>query len=95
MIHILARITVKPDAASAARTVLMQLVEQSRQEPGCVSYELYQQHAAPHVFQTVERWLDQESADGHMKTPHVAAAIAAGAAMFAAPPGILPYNKLT
>ena len=95
MIHVLARITFKSDAAVSARTILMRLVEQSRPEPGCVSYELYQQRAAPHVFQTVEQWRDQDSADAHMKTPHLVAAIAAATPIFAAPPEILSYDKLT
>ena len=40
MVHILARIAVKPDAAEAAdaaRAVLTTLVTQSRLEPGCIS----------------------------------------------------------
>ena len=37
MVHILARIAVKPEAADAARAVLTTLVTQSRLEPGCIS----------------------------------------------------------
>ncbi|UUZ76511.1 antibiotic biosynthesis monooxygenase [Polaromonas sp. P1(28)-13] len=47
---VLARITVKPEAADTARQLRTTLVTQSRQEAGCVSYELYQQAATPHVF---------------------------------------------
>ena len=94
MHYVLARITVKPEAAASAGEILMKLVTQSRQEAGCVSYELYQQAASPHVFQTVEEWRDKASADAHMTTPHVGAAIAAAAPLFAAPPEILAYTKL-
>lgn len=94
MHHVLARITVKPEAAAQAAAILTELVAQSRQEPGCVSYELYQQTATPHVFQTVERWQDAAAADAHMGTPHVGAAIAAANALFAAPPEILAYQQL-
>ena len=59
-----------------------------------MSYELYQQSATPHVFQTVEQWQDAAAADAHMATPHVGAAIAAATALFAAPPEILAYDKL-
>ncbi|WP_291009238.1 antibiotic biosynthesis monooxygenase [Hydrogenophaga sp.] len=55
MHHVLARITVKPDAAAQAASILTELVAQSRQEPGYVSYKLYQQLVTPHVFQTVEQ----------------------------------------
>ncbi|WP_309678450.1 putative quinol monooxygenase [Polaromonas sp.] len=94
MHYVLARITVKPEAADAARQLLTTLVAESRQEAGCVSYELYQQAAAPHVFQTVEQWQDEAAANAHMATPHLGAAVAAAGPLFAAPPEILAYSKL-
>ena len=95
MHYVLARITVKPEAADSARKLLSTLMAQSLQEAGCVSYELYQQAATPHVFQTVEQWQDAAAAKAHMSTPHVGAAIAAADPMFAAPPEILAYTKVT
>jgi len=94
MHHVMARITVKPEAAKAVERILVELVTKSREEAGCVSYELYQQAGAPHVFQTVEAWQEKANADAHMGTPHVGAAIAAAGAMFAVPPEILAYAKL-
>lgn len=94
MHYVLARITVQPEAADAARQLLITLAGQSRQEAGCVSYELYQQAATPHVFQTVEQWQDEAAAKAHMTTAHVGAAIAAAGPLFAAPPEILAYTKL-
>lgn len=83
-----------PKQPNTARQLLAALVEQSRQEAGCVRYELYQQAATPHVFQTVEQWKDEAAAKAHMGTPHVGAAIAAARPLFAAPPEILAYTKL-
>lgn len=94
MHHVMARITVKPEAADTAKRILLELVKKSREEAGCVAYELYQQADAPHVFQTVEQWREKASADAHMTTPHVGAAIAAAGALFAMPPEILAYGKL-
>ena len=94
MHYVLARITVKPEAADTARGILVELVTHSRKEAGCVRYELFQQADHPHVFQTVEQWTDQAAADAHMTTPHVGAAIAAAGALFAAPPEILAYTQL-
>lgn len=94
MHYILARITVKPEAADAAKGILIELVTKSRQDSGCVSYELYQQTETPHVFQTVEQWQSKADADAHMATPHIGAAIAAAGPLFAAAPEILAYGKL-
>ena len=94
MIHVMARITVKPEFAAPAREIMATLVAATRKEAGCLAYELFQRPDAPHVFQTVEQWTDKASADAHMATPHVGAAIAAAGPMFAAPPEILAFDKL-
>lgn len=94
MIHILARITVKPESATVARDLLITLLNESRKEAGCLEYQLLQRPDARHVFQTVERWADQASIDAHMSGPNVAAAIAAAGPHFAAPPEILAFDKL-
>lgn len=94
MHHVLARIIVKPESAGDARKLLQELAAQSRKEPGCVSYALYQQAEAPHVFQTVEEWKNKSDADTHMTTPHLTSAVAAATPMFAAPPEIVAWTKL-
>jgi quinol monooxygenase YgiN len=94
MIHVLARITVRPEFADAARGIMTALVAQTRLEPGCLGYELFHRSDAPHEFRTVERWVDQASVDGHMKSAHVSAAIAAAGPMFATPPEILSFVQL-
>ena len=95
MQHVLARITVRPEYAAQARALLEELVSHSRREAGCVSYELYRRADAGHVFQTVEAWKDAAAVDAHMKSTHVAAAIATATPMFAAPPEIVSFEKLT
>ncbi len=94
MIHVMARIVVKPESAEPAREILRELVAASRREPGCVSYELFQRPDARHVFQTFEAWRDQAAVDGHMKAPHVGAAIAAAGPLFSAAPEIVSFEKL-
>jgi len=94
MHHVLARITVQPEAADAARAILIELVRHTRSEAGCLRYELYQQAEHPQVFQTVELWQDRAAAEAHMRTPHVGAAIAAVGPLLAGPPEILACAKL-
>lgn len=94
MHHVLARITVQPQAAAKARTILAELASHTRGEPGCLRYELYQQAEHRQVFQTVEMWQDRAAAEAHMRTPHVGAAIAAIGPLLAGPPEILACEKL-
>lgn len=95
MHHILARISVKPEAADRMRGILGELMAASLRDAGCAGYEVYQQVDAPHVFQTVEAWNSAADADAHMKTPHVGAAIAAATPLFTAPPEIVAWTKLS
>jgi quinol monooxygenase YgiN len=95
MIHVMASIVVKPEHAATAKTMLVELAASSRGEPGCLGYELFQRPDAPHVFQTVEQWRSQGDVDGHMKTPHVAAAIGAAMPMLASPLEVHGFAKIS
>lgn len=95
MVYVLARIMVKEEAADAADRILTKLAVQSRQETGCLSYDVYRQAQAPHKFQTIEQWRDQAAADAHLKTAHVGAAFEAATPLLAGSPEILAYDKLT
>lgn len=94
MHYVLARITVKTEAAEAAGKVLAELAAQSRKEAGCVQYEVYCQEHAPHILQTVEHWRTKADADTHMTTPHVGAAFAAAGPLLAGAPEIVAYTRL-
>lgn len=94
MVHIMARITARPESAAAMSKLLAELVAASRKEDGCLHYELFQRADAAHVFQTVERWRDQAAVDAHMQSAHVAAAIAQGTPHFGAAPEIQAFNQV-
>lgn len=94
MIHVMASIIVKPEHATAAKAMLVELAATSRAEAGCIAYSLFQQPDAPNVFQTVEQWNAQGDVDAHMKTPHVAAAIGAAMPMLASPLEVHGFEKI-
>lgn len=94
MTHVLARIVLRPDAAEAGRRLFDDLAAATRGEPGCVSYRVFSQTDAPHVFQTVEEWADPAAADAHMRTPHVAAAFAAATPLLAEAPRIDRFDPV-
>ena len=94
MHYVFARINVKPEVVDLAKNILLDLVIKSRQETGCMAYELYQQAEAPHVFQTVEQWKHEADAEAHMQTVHVGAAIAAAGPLLAQAPEIVAYSRL-
>lgn len=76
-LHVVATIPVKAEHVEAMRAALADLAEATRQESGCLAYDLYESAAEPGVFVTVERWTDQAALDAHLRSPHLAAALAA------------------
>jgi quinol monooxygenase YgiN len=55
-----------------------------------VSYALYNSAADPTVFITVEKWASQADLDGHMASPHIAAALTTASEHLAVAPAIHP-----
>ncbi len=76
-LHVVATIPAKPEAVDALRVALRALVAASREEEGCLAYDLYESAAAPGTFVTMERWTGREALDVHMQSPHISDALAA------------------
>ena len=89
-LHVVATIPAKPDAIDAIRSALQAMMRATRDEEGCLAYDLFESAAAPGTFVTVERWTDQAALDAHLQTPHVADAFAAADGALAAEVAIHP-----
>jgi len=76
-LHAVATIPAKAGSEDAVRTALTTLAEATRQQEGCLSYDLYESASTPDTFVTVEPWTDQAALEAHLGTPHVATAFAA------------------
>ena len=76
-LHAVATIPVQAGSEDAVRAALITLTDATRQEEGCLAYELFESASTPGTFVTVERWTDQAALEAHLGTPHVAAAFAA------------------
>ena len=72
---IIGTVTAKPGSETIVHDGLRSLVSPSRNEEGCLGYELYQSTANPAIFVLVEQWRSQPDHDAHMQTPHMAEAL--------------------
>ena len=84
-IHIIARFTAKPESVAALRTLLVGMLAPTRQEAGCIRYELLNNRNDPTDFTFVEEWADQAAIDAHMQTPHLKAVLVDSAPLVACP----------
>jgi len=55
-VRVVARVVARPGKEDELRTLLRGLIEPTRREPGCVTYELLQNTADPTDFTFVEEW---------------------------------------
>ena len=75
-IRVVARIPAKPDKVAELKSVLLALPGPTRKEAGCIAYQLLQNAKDPTDFTFVEEWESPEALDEHLKTEHIARALA-------------------
>jgi len=82
------------EKAMELKKVCLGLIEPTRKESGCISYELYEDKTNPGRFTFIEEWESQEHLDVHLKTPHLVAAGEAFSKIVTKDLVILMLNKL-
>jgi quinol monooxygenase YgiN len=70
-LNVVATIPAKPGFEKEVAAALSKLAAATVDEPGCVSYVLYESQAAPGTFVTIETWKSQEDLDAHMTAPAI------------------------
>lgn len=91
-LRVIARAKAKPEHAAQVQDILTALVDATRQESGCLSYELLQNHADPTDFVFVERWASAAAEQAHFVTPHLLATLQQLAGLLASEPEIRRYG---
>ena len=91
---VVAVITAKPGSEDAVRNAMKDLVEPTRAEDGCLSYDLSESSSSPGTFVTVEQWSDPSDLDKHLQTEHVQGALAVLGSELATAPAIHPLTPL-
>lgn len=69
---IVARMRARPGRAGELRAALDELVRHTREEPGCLDYDLHVGVDDPDLFVFYENWIDRDAHRQHDQTPHIA-----------------------
>ena len=64
-IRVIARLVAQNEKVEELKAILSELVAPVRQQPGCLQYELLQDHAEPTSLVFVETWESQSDLDAH------------------------------
>jgi quinol monooxygenase YgiN len=76
----------------AVRSILVELIEPTRKEEGCLVYELLQNKLDPTDFTFVEEWEGDPSSDSHAASNHMKNVGAKLRGVIAEPPDIRRYS---
>lgn len=75
-IYLTAVIESKTAHRDEVRAALLNMVTESRKEPACLQYDLYQDDNNPNVFVFQEIWESREGLDAHNAQPYIQAFVA-------------------
>lgn len=74
---VMAKILAKEGERELVKTELLKLIDITRKEEGCISYDLHQDNENPNLFLFFENWESRELLEKHLKTKHIQAYIKA------------------
>ncbi len=93
-LRVVARVIALPGKVEQVKSVLFALVEPTRQEEGCITYELWQNQEDPTDFTFVEEWQNQAMLNAHLASAHIEAAESQLDSLLASEPDIRIYQLL-
>ena len=70
MLKVIAQDFIRPEFVEIVRPHYAELVEKTRQEPLCLSYDLFVDQKDPGHFVFIELWPDRAALDIHCATEH-------------------------
>lgn len=93
IIRSIALTVARPDKVEEVQSILEGLIEPTRQEKGCLLYELWQNGDDPTDFVLVEEWESKEALEKHFTSPHMLN-MPDPSSFVAAPPDIRRYQLI-
>ncbi len=70
MLKVIAQDFIRPDRLAEVAPLYRELVEKTKQEPLCISYDLLIDQKDPSHFVFIEEWPDRAALDAHCASEH-------------------------
>jgi len=94
LLTVVAEMQAKPGKEDDLRRAVLALIEPTRQEDGCVQYDLHVHSSDPSRFVSYETWTSQEHLDRHAASAHLKIFGAAAADLLVQPPRVETYSRI-
>ncbi len=94
-LRVIARVKARPGKVDELLSVLSALVEPTRKEPGCISYNLFQNNQDPTDFALIEEWKNNAALESHLATKHFKQALVKLPNLVGVEPDIQRYHLVS
>jgi quinol monooxygenase YgiN len=84
-VRVVVKIASRADVVADIAAIVLALAAKSREEKGCVSYEVLQDMNERTIFVLVEEWESLAALDAHNRTPHFHEAVVKAGPLLAKP----------
>ncbi len=91
---VVATFEARPGKEAELRIVLTGLVAPTRQEAGCLNYDLHIAPENPATFLFHENWTTKAALDAHMQTPHLQALLPRVGELCVEPPAVVIWDRI-
>jgi quinol monooxygenase YgiN len=93
-LYVVARIVAKPESAGFVREQLAGLLAPTRDEDGCIVYDLFQNESDPTDFTFYEEWTGGPALEAHAASAHMASTFERLIGHLAGPPDVRRYARV-
>jgi len=91
---VVATFEARPGKEAELRIVLTGLVAPTRQEAGCLNYDLHIAPENPAKFLFHENWTTKAALDAHRQTPHLQALLPRVGELCVEPPAVVIWDRI-
>jgi quinol monooxygenase YgiN len=93
-VTVIATFEARPGKETELRNALVGLVAPTRQETGCLNYDLHVLPESPAKFLFHENWTTKAALDAHLQTPHIQALLPRLDELCTEPPAIVIWDRI-
>ncbi|MDQ0362713.1 putative quinol monooxygenase [Breznakia pachnodae] len=94
MIRVIATFQLQEDMIDVAKKIAEVLVSETRNEDGCIQYDLLQDNKDENHLVMIEHWETQEKLDAHSASEHFAKYVPMLAELCVKAPEVVTYKNL-
>jgi quinol monooxygenase YgiN len=94
IVTVVAAFQARPGKEAELRAALTGLVGPTRQEAGCLNYDLHQSSGQPAKFLFHENWTSKARLDTHLQSAHIKALLPRVDELCVAPPEITLWERI-